>query len=673
MKKVIVVSKTHLDLGFTDFAETIRRQYINAFIPAAARTAAKVNTARKQFVWTTGAWILKEALRDSSPENKALLLEALRRGDIAPHAMPFTTHTELLDPDTLQYGLSIVDEIDAITGRKTVAAKMTDVPGHTAALIPYLAARGVKLLHIGVNGASALPKVPACFLWQYGGSEIVVIYSGEYGGAYTFPATGDVLYFDHTVDNRGADSTDAVAASFAGICERYAGYEVTAGRLDDFAEIVWQHKNTLPVLRGEIGDTWIHGAAADPYKTAAARTLMRLKNKWLADGSLQRGSKEYTCLADNILCICEHTCGADMKKFFADFENYLRPDFEAARAADAVTVKHPEWGFYQDVIAEERAKGAYLQGSYQRIEASWAEQRAYITKALDKLTKAHNAEAQTALQALRPSALPEKTGARGETGKSYRYGDIKISVNAYGGIATLVIGSKTLIAENDKPALSYHAYGSADYDFWLTHYSRNIEETKHWSIADFARPYLEKIDDRYPHGRFPYTITALTVAQTDDALRLTAYLTINNICHTQLGAAKRAAIRYTVVRNTVAVELYLTDKPANRLTESTIFTLYPVDGAITYEKLGTLIDPLSVAENGGRNLSAVTAVHIGDLTIHNDDAPLVSMGKGKILEFDNRFEDIIKDGVSYILHNNVWGTNFPLWYEEAMYFRFTLT
>lgn len=185
MKKVIVVSKTHLDLGFTDYAENIRKKYIDKFIPNAVKTAKSVNTDDcKKFVWTTGSWILKEALHYGSDENKKELIAAIERGDIAPHALPFTTHTELLDEDTMRYGLDLVDEIDSIRGKKTVAAKMTDVPGHTRALVPLLAQKGIKLLHIGVNGASAIPDVPECFLWRAYGTEIVVIYSGEYGGAY---------------------------------------------------------------------------------------------------------------------------------------------------------------------------------------------------------------------------------------------------------------------------------------------------------------------------------------------------------------------------------------------------------------------------------------------------------------------------------------------------------
>ena len=56
MKKVFVVSKTHLDLGFTDYAENIRKKYIDMFIPGAIDLSRQVNTAeKKSFIWTTGS------------------------------------------------------------------------------------------------------------------------------------------------------------------------------------------------------------------------------------------------------------------------------------------------------------------------------------------------------------------------------------------------------------------------------------------------------------------------------------------------------------------------------------------------------------------------------------------------------------------------------------------
>lgn len=80
MKKVIVVSKTHLDLGFTDYAGSIRQKYIDTFIPEAIDLAEKVNTeSEKYFVWTTGSWIIKEALEDEKGSEK--LRQALKDGN----------------------------------------------------------------------------------------------------------------------------------------------------------------------------------------------------------------------------------------------------------------------------------------------------------------------------------------------------------------------------------------------------------------------------------------------------------------------------------------------------------------------------------------------------------------------------------------------------------------
>jgi hypothetical protein len=41
------------------------------------------------------------------------------------------------------------------------------------------------------------------------------------------------------------------------------------------------------------------------------------------------------------------------------------------------------------------------------------------------------------------------------------------------------------------------------------------------------------------------------------------------------------------------------------------------------------------------------------------------------IEFNNKFEKL-SDGISYVLYNNVWGTNFPLWYEENAHFEFLI-
>lgn len=676
MKKVIVVSKTHLDLGFTDYAEKIRQKYLNEFIPHAIATARELNGGgKKRFVWTTGSWLLCELLHHGSEQNRQDLIRALREGDIAPHAMPFTTHTELLDADTLDYGLSLVDELDAIAGRKTIAAKMTDVPGHTLGLVPLLAKHGVKLLHIGVNGASAMPDVPPCFRWKCGAYEVIVIYSGEYGGPFETDYTDSVLYFDHTLDNHGAASAQAVLARFHEIEKKYPGAEVAAGRLDDYAELIWQVKDQLPVVSAEIGDTWIHGAASDPYKTAGLRTLIRLKNQWLKNGALARSQEAYQNLAGNLLCIAEHTWGLDMKTYLADYENYLRPDFEKARQKDRVEIHHPLRGFpqnFQTLLL--RRAGVYRPGSYRAMEQSWQEQRSYLDKAVEGLPEGLQNEARQALGRLRPAALEQPAGEPLQRDAEYRFAGWAIRINKYGGIGTLLHEGRTAIRENNRPAVEYYSYGETNYNFWLTHYTRNRKETARWSLADFARPLLKYVDSKYPQGRYSYRFRAGTVQHMEDGLKITVSLAIEPECHECLGAAKSIQLIYTLRAGGVLLELLWADKPANRLTESTILRLYPActQENLRYTKIDTEIDPMSVVKNGNRNLSAVWDMHFGNFRFVNDHAALIGLGKGKILRFDNQFEAVETNGVAYILHNNVWGTNFPLWYGENAYFRFAI-
>lgn len=645
MKKVIVVSKTHLDLGFTDYAEDIKRKYLDFFIPNAIKTAEECNSDKKNFVWTTGSWLIKEALNDENKENAERLREALKRGEIAAHALPFTLHTELLDRDTLEYGLSLIDITDEITGKKTTAAKMTDVPGHTKALVPLLADKGIKLLHIGVNGASAIPKVPECFLWRAYGKEIVVIYSGEYGGTFKSEYTDDILYFDHTLDNHGAGGAKAVKKNLEKIQRLYPDYEVTAGTLSDYANEIWEVRDKLPIITSEIGDTWIHGSAADPYKSGALRTLIRLKNKWLSEGSVKKGGKEYKNLCDCMICIAEHTCGMDVKIALHEYKNYLKKDFQKAKA------KHKR---------------------YDRIEKSWAEQREYINKAISALSSEHREEAEKELKRLIPNDMFPTLENSAETENDFTFLNSRMKLNKYGAVEHLSFGDKTVIDGNDKPCISYDSLGYEDYDYWFSHYSRDLNKTKNWAYADFGKPNIKKIADKYPRGRFFYKAEKISFEKNDEYTAVLVMLSTDKVLSRDLGAPREMQIRYTLNESKLTAEVLWRKKDANRLPECISFHLYPSSEKIEFIKAGEKINPYDIAENGGRKLSAVQKICCDGFEITNESSPLVSIGGGDILHFDNEYHPL-SDGLSYILCDNIWGTNFPLWYSDNAYFKFTIS
>ena len=61
----------------------------------------------------------------------------------------------------------------------------------------------------------------------------------------------------------------------------------------------------------------------------------------------------------------------------------------------------------------------------------------------------------------------------------------------------------------------------------------------------------------------------------------------------------------------------------------------------------------------------------GQLQIASLDAPLVAVGECSLLHFSARQPDL-SVGMHFNLWNNVWGTNYRMWFEEDMKFRFVL-
>jgi hypothetical protein len=95
------------------------------------------------------------------------------------------------------------------------------------------------------------------------------------------------------------------------------------------------------------------------------------------------------------------------------------------------------------------------------------------------------------------------------------------------------------------------------------------------------------------------------------------------------------------------------------------------------EKLGQEISPVEVVPFGNRHLHAsgkyvIWLNQINRLKIISLDAPLVAPGKPSLLDFNNELPQI-GDGMHFNLLNNLWGTNFPMWFEEDCRFRFDLS
>ena len=567
IKKVYIIFKTHLDLGFTDYAQAVAERFIEDYIPNAVSVGYELRHSGTPFIWTVGAWMMNEALKRENPA----LERAIEDGVICWHGLPFTTHTELMSPRLFEYGLSISQKLDKRFGKRTVAAKMTDVPGHTIGIVPYLERAGIQFLHIGVNPATPVPDVPRLFRWKCGQSSIIVMYQGDYGET---DMIGDTAFvFAHTGDNTGPQRAEEVIRIYREAAETYPNAEITAGTLNDLAETAAKQARDIPVIENEIGDSWIHGAAADPQKVSQYRALLRYIDK--------NGIGEAD-LTDNLLLVPEHTWGMDAKLYYHDKENFTCGDLE--RNADKSRI----------------------------IERSWQEQRDYVAKA----------EAVLGVQADYDVSVPDLTGYE-------KKDDIKCGVE-----------------------ISWQLFDKADYARWKNVYMRLFDE---WCIWDFTRVglpdytggiFTAKAEEAYCKGD-----SQIFVLRFEEAVQ------------------EKFGLPYFVAeKQDKQVTVKWFGKKKSRLPQAFWLKFTGLEEAWEVNKLGCWIKPENII--GSPLLTAVyKGIRNNSVFIESLDAPLAAPYGRNLLNYNlkNPHEDLY-----FNLYNNVWNTNFPLWYDDDALFRFRL-
>jgi hypothetical protein len=652
---VHLVFKTHLDIGFTDLAANVVEAYIDRFIPQAIEVARELRErgGRERLIWTTGSWLIYEYLERAGPEERELLENAIATGDVAWHGLPFTTHSELVDPGLFEYGLGLARELDGRFGRETIAAKMTDVPGHTRAIVPLLAAAGIRFLHVGVNPGSTPPEVPPVFVWRDpGGEEVVVMYQGGgYGDLVTVPGMTEALAFAHTGDNLGPQSADEVVEAFEDLRTRFPGARVVASTMDAFARALLAQRPSLPVVTGEIGDTWIHGVGSDPLKVSRYRELCRLRARWLSEGLAR--PEDLAAFSRRLLMVPEHTWGLDEKTFLADYDNYAADELRRVRD-DA---------------------------SFARQEASWAEQRAYVDEAVGLLSEHLAKEALAAIEPGRPrtagfspvtEAAPHETahfavGFDPDSGALDHLRDLetgRLWASEGGGILAL---------------LRYQAFTHEDYSRFLRQYIIDKRENRGWAAEDYGKPGIERYAGE--GGSWAFRLAGLRERRDAAGHHFLAELDAPDGVPEGYGCPGCATVEITLPHDERAIYLDLCwfDKPASRLPEALWLSFAPEApkaGGWTLEKLGRRISPREVVRCGNRKLHAVTGPveyrdERGGLLLEALDAPLVAPGEPSLLDFNNR-QPPLRRGMHFNLYNNVWGTNFRMWYGEDARFRFAL-
>jgi len=283
LEEIILVFKTHFDIGYTDMASKVVERYRTSMIDSALDVvdASRDLPEAHKFVWTIPGWPMAKILEDwqgQTSERKRRLMAAFQEGRFVIHALPFTTHTETLSEEDLVRGLSYSTDLCRAAGLEIPRdAKMTDVPCHSWILPTLLAHAGIEFLHIGTNSGSSDPRVPLLhFREGPDGSRVLTMHVNGYGTGAMPPTDWPYrtwLGLIHTGDNHGPPRPDEVRRVVEEIGQRMPGVKVRIGRLSDFADAILakEQLDAIPVVRGDTPDTWIYGPMCDPQGRIAAR------------------------------------------------------------------------------------------------------------------------------------------------------------------------------------------------------------------------------------------------------------------------------------------------------------------------------------------------------------------------------------------------------------------
>ena len=676
IKRVHIIYKTHLDIGFTDFSTNVIENYLNNFIPKAIELAQQVNTEeRKKFVWSVGAWIVDYYLRHTDGIKHQAMVEAIQKGYISWHGMPFTPHCEIMDESLFKFGLSIGQNLDVMFDKKTKAAKMTDVPGHTAGIIKYLTDVGIEYLHIGINDASALPDTPLTFVWRSPeGEEILVDYCQGYGKEKPLDFGEDVLYFAHSGDNLGPPTKEEIEAIYDTVQKKYPSAEVFGSGLDAYAKKILQFKDKYPIIDQEIGDTWIHGVASDPFKVGLYKEYLREMTK-IPNEEISKVEKDN--FYREMLMVAEHTWGLDFKKYLSDYVNWDKASFKKAREKDELLAEYA--GNYPTVYQfakhefEEQVKSFnWEERTYSLFEKSHQEQRDYLEKAISSLSPGNQQRFMNLREGYLNMKIKDEIQSFTKVSTNFlQFNEMGLKEESLNGNVELMLDGAIIYNGQRLGCLAYVLYGTEMFEEYKKTYSHDLEKNYDWAMPDFYKCGFETRGAIKENSEYTPVLSAAYIKANE----LILHLQYDSHLYLETGCPREIFVKYTFNDDEICVRLNVIGKDANRMPESLWISFFEDNDYenVKLKKLNTIIDPYAVVKYGNRNYHAVESVLFDDgaIVIEPKHSPLVSLGEKRLYDFNQKYASH-QDGAHFNLYNNLWGTNFKMWYEEDIKSEFSI-
>ena len=721
LKNVHVVFMNHLDVGYngipkTGFINNVLNTYFMEYFPRAVQLAFEMERIDPDsgFVYTTHPWLLNLYLNcpkdfvlnnvtlycPTSEELKAME-SALKAGYVAWHAGPMNMQVELMNSAVFKLALLQASDLNNKYKCCSQVLSQRDVPGMTAAAIPILKRNSIKAVSVGVNGGSAPPAVPKLFQWRPSNDSsfedsITAMwhpggYPGNYGVTLSVPGEisirdsvisakdGEALVFAFRTDNSGPPSSLAeIQSVFDVLRQQYRGAKVFASTFDNFVNSI--DSTSLPVVVGEIGDNWIQGIASDPLKMAQygilanALTYDTVLNDSSSLPCCDKDTDFYQALSTFVTKIPEHTWG--LPSVYSTI-NWSNTDFKKVKNESA----------------------------FVKATQSWLEQREFFYLAKQVLEMLPNTSKVyeyfvSAVKDLHPTIPNLDNFTAVNRDSVFKIGnDVIIAFDTYGSISSLRAtfnNEEFTLADSSHPLglFTYHTYNETDF-------ARMNSQYDYYGNAGYDKP--NSTANANPQTAvYHFPMTGLYRNVKDESIFLIE-LEGDSTAHIHYGGPEKVWIQVTVEKKDpstsqgeivdVSFEVVLVNKTATRLAEATMFSFLPALESeenkwqdrlykINSSNSAQYFSVFSVIQNGSFYQHAVEKVnlveqkHVGTrrkiLGLKSIHVPLVCpiLPEGST-DFDtpSPFPYMKQPtatnsvaGFAFNLHNNVWNTNYPLWY-----------
>jgi len=724
VREIILVFKTHFDIGYTDYAEAVVQKYSSTMMEHALANVEKNKRlpAEKQFVWTVSGWPMEQMLQRSDPSIKPKVTQLLKTGRFAVHALPFSMETESADLESLVRGMNISSTISRSAGLTLPRdAKMSDVPSHSWILPTLLTNAGVNFLHIGCNPASRSPQLPTLFWWQGpDGSRLMTMYSEKYYGTSLLPPDGwqykTWLAIMQTNDNDGPPAPETVERYLADLHKYAPNAKVRIGRIADFYDAIKKENPQLPVIKGDMPDTWIHGFMSMPREVKDSRRINSdlltlqsansLYNLWTNKG-YDISRKVYDAYENNLL-FNEHTFGGAMGRNENGTWAY-GDDFRKQRAAGAYEVIERSWREKSDrVFAADKVVTSSLNRQLKELaaEVKWKGNRVFVYNALpwqrDGLVTLYTKNAGNAIKDIetgviipisnennkiqflaknipasgyrnyefvKDAQLTAATVKLDEQSNTIENKFYKIQFDPSKGAIASIIEKRTgkeLVNKTSEYGFGqylYERFSKKDAEDYTNVYVKAMG--KEWANAELGRPNLTEgphITEKGGIAKMAFTKSALGVSAT------MLFAPTKNIPHD-----------YSITLNLYADAPYaelvwnINAKPAESWPEAGWISLpFNVDNpSFKLGRLGGVIDPAKDIIKGSNvdygflntGMSIINESGSG-VGLTSPDAPGVSLDRPGLWKYSTDFTPK-RSNVFVNLYNNLWSTNFTEWIEGS--------